>query len=176
MYTWLSDRLDGLTTSVTIGLVFFAAVVVVVLAIIIFLNRFNKGNLGVNKKKHSPRLAICEMIGIDRARYLVLVRRDDMEHLILIGGPVDVVVESNAINTCSTHKSTYEQRDSVRTTTKKNNKNPSDTGRTPVLINEAEHMYETPTSFLNQYLEDPATTANAEGRQEPFLSVPTRRK
>jgi hypothetical protein len=32
---------------------------------------------------------------VDSHRRLVLVRRDDVEHLILIGGPTDVVVEQN---------------------------------------------------------------------------------
>ena len=32
---------------------------------------------------------------VDSHRRLVLVRRDDVEHLLLIGGPADVVVESD---------------------------------------------------------------------------------
>jgi hypothetical protein len=41
-----------------------------------------------------PRLAVSEQATIDSRRKLVLVRRDDVEHLIMTGGPVDVVIET----------------------------------------------------------------------------------
>ncbi len=34
---------------------------------------------------------------VDSRRKLVLIRRDDVEHLLLIGGPTDVVVEQNIV-------------------------------------------------------------------------------
>jgi hypothetical protein len=40
------------------------------------------------------RLAFIERAYLDGGRKLVLVRRDNVEHLILIGGPIDVVVET----------------------------------------------------------------------------------
>ena len=40
-----------------------------------------------------PRLGVTEQANIDGRRKLVLVRRDDVEHLLMIGGPVDIVVE-----------------------------------------------------------------------------------
>jgi flagellar protein FliO/FliZ len=40
-----------------------------------------------------PRLAVTEQVSVDGRRKLVLVRRDDVEHLLMIGGPVDIVVE-----------------------------------------------------------------------------------
>jgi hypothetical protein len=40
-----------------------------------------------------PRLSVTEQASIDGRRKLVLVRRDDVEHLLMIGGPVDIVVE-----------------------------------------------------------------------------------
>jgi hypothetical protein len=40
-----------------------------------------------------PRLAVVEQASVDRMRRLVLIRRDDVEHLIMIGGPVDLVIE-----------------------------------------------------------------------------------
>lgn len=45
-------------------------------------------------KNRRPRLAVLDAAAVDPRRRLVLVRRDDVEHLILIGGPSDVVVES----------------------------------------------------------------------------------
>jgi hypothetical protein len=41
----------------------------------------------------TARLGIIEAIPVDQRRRLVLVRRDQFEHLILIGGPTDIVVE-----------------------------------------------------------------------------------
>ena len=43
--------------------------------------------------KQGSRLGISEFREIDKSRRLVLVRRDDVEHLIMIGGPQDVVIE-----------------------------------------------------------------------------------
>ena len=40
------------------------------------------------------RLGIVEQTSVDSRRKLLLVRRDGVEHLILTGGPVDVVVET----------------------------------------------------------------------------------
>jgi hypothetical protein len=42
-----------------------------------------------------PRLGVTEQASVDSRRRLVLVRRDDVEHLIMTGGPVDVVIETN---------------------------------------------------------------------------------
>jgi len=41
-----------------------------------------------------PRLAVLEQTSVDSKRKLVLIRRDDVEHLIMTGGPVDVVIET----------------------------------------------------------------------------------
>ena len=40
------------------------------------------------------RLEVIDHASVDGRRRLVLVRRDNIEHLIMIGGPVDVVVET----------------------------------------------------------------------------------
>ena len=51
--------------------------------------------LGVaGPRGRQPRLAVINAASVD-GRRLVLVRRDDVEHLLLIGGPTDVVIESN---------------------------------------------------------------------------------
>ena len=41
------------------------------------------------------RLDVVEHASVDGRRRLVLIRRDDVEHLIMTGGPVDVVIETN---------------------------------------------------------------------------------
>lgn len=44
--------------------------------------------------RRGSRLAVSEFHEIDKSRRLVLVRRDDVEHLIMIGGLQDMVIES----------------------------------------------------------------------------------
>ena len=44
--------------------------------------------------KPERRLAVVEHAAVDNRRRLLLVRRDGVEHLIMTGGPVDVVIET----------------------------------------------------------------------------------
>jgi flagellar protein FliO/FliZ len=44
--------------------------------------------------KPDRRLDVVEHAAVDGRRRLVLVRRDNVEHLIMTGGPVDVVIET----------------------------------------------------------------------------------
>jgi len=46
------------------------------------------------RPKPEKRLAFVEQMAVDNRRKMVLVRRDGVEHLIMIGGPVDVVIET----------------------------------------------------------------------------------
>lgn len=41
------------------------------------------------------RLAVVEVAAVDARRRLVLVRRDDTEHLVLLGQTSDLLIESN---------------------------------------------------------------------------------
>ena len=41
------------------------------------------------------RIGLSEQVAIDSRRKLVLVYRDGVEHLIMTGGPVDMVIEQN---------------------------------------------------------------------------------
>jgi flagellar protein FliO/FliZ len=50
------------------------------------------------RPKGDRRLDVVDQASVDSRRKLVLIRRDDVEHLIMIGGPVDVVIETG-INT-----------------------------------------------------------------------------
>lgn len=45
-------------------------------------------------RNRQPRLQVLDAAAVDARRKLVLIRRDNIEHLILIGGPTDIVVES----------------------------------------------------------------------------------
>ncbi len=43
--------------------------------------------------RRERRLSIAEVVAVDNRRRLVLVKRDAIEHLVLIGGASDVVIE-----------------------------------------------------------------------------------
>jgi flagellar protein FliO/FliZ len=60
--------------------------------------RFGAGRLGnVGLRGRQPRLAVVDYASVDARRRLLLIRRDNVEHLVMIGGPTDVVVESNIV-------------------------------------------------------------------------------
>jgi flagellar protein FliO/FliZ len=46
------------------------------------------------KPRPQPRLEVVAQTNMDGRRKLVLIRRDEVEHLIMTGGPVDVVIET----------------------------------------------------------------------------------
>ncbi|WP_337183075.1 histidine kinase [Shinella sp.] len=48
-------------------------------------------------RNRTPRLAVLDAAAIDTRRRLVLLRRDDVEHLVMIGGPTDIVIESRIV-------------------------------------------------------------------------------
>jgi flagellar biogenesis protein FliO len=51
--------------------------------------------------RRSPRLAVIDYTIVDRRRRLILVRRDNVEYLVMIGGPTDIVVDSNFVRRAS---------------------------------------------------------------------------
>ena len=60
--------------------------------------RFAGSRLGTNANRgRMPRLAVIDAAAVDGRRRLVLVRRDNVEHLLMIGGPTDIVVEPNIV-------------------------------------------------------------------------------
>ncbi|WP_068314563.1 flagellar biosynthetic protein FliO [Polycladidibacter hongkongensis] len=48
-------------------------------------------------RNRQPRIAIMDVTELDARRRLLLVRRDNVEHLILVGGQNDLVVEQNIL-------------------------------------------------------------------------------
>lgn len=80
---------------------FFLAFLIVLAAIGIFawgMRRFAAGRLGGGSARgRQPRLAVIDYASVDGRRRLILVRRDNVEHLLMIGGPTDVVVEPNIV-------------------------------------------------------------------------------
>ncbi|MGB7101241.1 MAG: flagellar biosynthetic protein FliO, partial [Xanthobacteraceae bacterium] len=59
--------------------------------------RFGGGRLSSTARGRQPRLAVIDYASVDARRRLILVRRDNVEHLLMIGGPTDIVVEPNIV-------------------------------------------------------------------------------
>jgi hypothetical protein len=81
------EALQPYMSPIIYGLAAFAAIVVLLFG----LRAINKRERG----RRGSRLSISEYCEIDDNRRLVIVRRDEVEHLLLIGGPQDVVVETD---------------------------------------------------------------------------------
>jgi flagellar protein FliO/FliZ len=76
----------------------FVAVLALIGAAAWLVRRFAGNRLGANTNRgRMPRLAVIDAAAVDGRRRLVLVRRDNIEHLLMIGGPTDIVVEPNIV-------------------------------------------------------------------------------
>src|SRR5947207_15822103 len=83
------------------GLRFLFAFIVVLGLIALttwLVRRFGGDRLGAaTGRGRQPRLAVIDAAAVDGRRRLILIRRDNVEHLLMIGGPTDVVVEANIV-------------------------------------------------------------------------------
>ncbi|MDP4024786.1 flagellar biosynthetic protein FliO, partial [Methylobacterium sp. NEAU 140] len=79
--------------------VIFAVIFTALAAIVFVVRRLTGRGLALpgraGARGRQPRLGIVDVYELDRARQLILLRRDNVEHLLLVGGPNDVVVERN---------------------------------------------------------------------------------
>ncbi|SFK52265.1 hypothetical protein SAMN04488125_102269 [Methylorubrum salsuginis] len=80
-------------------LVIFLVILVLMIGAVLLYRRFAGRGLsltaGANGRGRQPRLGIVDIYELDRQRQLILLRRDNVEHLLLVGGPNDVVIERN---------------------------------------------------------------------------------
>ena len=99
MNSWLEEALN-IDPGFARGLQFVIALLIVLGLIAIFvwiLRRISGVRVGRGPRNRQPRIAVMDATTLDARRRLILVRRDNIEHLLLIGGPSDVVVERNII-------------------------------------------------------------------------------
>jgi hypothetical protein len=60
------------------------------------------GLTAIANRGRQPRLAVIDSANVDGRRRLILVRRDNVEHLLMIGGPTDVLVEPSIVRAGAT--------------------------------------------------------------------------
>jgi hypothetical protein len=77
-----------------------AALIVVITWLLQRIGGRRFGLLG--SRSRAPRLGVVDAMPIDSRRRLVLVRRDNVEHLLLIGGGADLVIEQAIQRTAAT--------------------------------------------------------------------------
>jgi hypothetical protein len=78
----------------------FAIIFVLLALFALILRRLTGGRMSLASERgraRQPRLGIVDVYDLDRQRQLILLRRDNVEHLLLVGGPNDVVVETNIV-------------------------------------------------------------------------------
>ena len=82
------------STPVTLVLIVLGLATALVLLFWIF-RKLASGNALRTGRNRQPRLSVTDAAVVDDKRRLVLVRRDDVEHLVMIGGLSDFVIEQN---------------------------------------------------------------------------------
>lgn len=73
---------------------FALGAVVVGIVLVVWLLKLLSGATGRAVRGRNRRLAVVDTLALDPKRQLLIIRRDNVEHLILTGGPQDVVVET----------------------------------------------------------------------------------
>jgi flagellar protein FliO/FliZ len=90
-FSWLTAN-----KALAYGAAALALVVAALLILLVFRLAFGR-RLRMSGRGRQLRLGIVDAFDLDRQRQLVIVRRDNVEHLIMIGGPNDVLIESQII-------------------------------------------------------------------------------
>jgi flagellar protein FliO/FliZ len=89
----------------------FSIAFLIVLALIgvtVWLVRqFRANRLGGDaaRRRQPRRLAVIDAARVDGSRSVVLIRRDNIEHILMIGGATDVVIEANIMRATGARES-----------------------------------------------------------------------
>jgi hypothetical protein len=95
MNAWLATIVGESAAPIVGFILLFILVIALLLLVFAVLRRVTGGTFVAGGRNRQVRLSVTDAAAVDNRRRLVLVRRDDVEHLILIGGPSDVVIEQN---------------------------------------------------------------------------------
>lgn len=87
-----------MSSNYLLGFLIFVGVLALIGGAAWLVRQFAGNRLGASTGRgRMPRLAVIDAAAVDGRRRLVLVRRDNIEHLLMIGGPSDIVVETNIV-------------------------------------------------------------------------------
>jgi hypothetical protein len=76
--------------------------------------RFLPQRLDATSRARWPRVALIEATNIDGRRHLILIRRDNIEHLMLIGGRNTVLIERNIVRASAPREAQATHRPAAR--------------------------------------------------------------
>jgi len=93
MQDWLSTINNGSITGAILWTLAALIGLALLLAAVRFLRGSRQGTYVAGGRNRRPRLAVIDATPVDTQRRLVLIRRDHVEHLVLIGGQSDLVIE-----------------------------------------------------------------------------------
>lgn len=88
-----------------------ALVLVMLVAVLWGLRRFGVGGM-TTRGGLRRRVGVVEAVAVDARRRLVLVRRDDREHLLLVGGATELVIERDIQRPAPSAVATVEEQGS----------------------------------------------------------------
>ena len=91
---WLQSVFGGQSAGMTLLLLVLGLAIALVLLFWVFRKIAGNGQMRAGKNRQ-PRLSVTDAAAVDDKRRLVLVRRDDVEHLVMIGGASDILIEAN---------------------------------------------------------------------------------
>ena len=93
------DSLLGVELPLPVKLIVAFLIVLALIALATWVMRRMGGTAlaATAARGRQPRLAVIDAAAVDGRRRLVLIRRDNVEHLVMIGGPSDVVIEQNIL-------------------------------------------------------------------------------
>jgi hypothetical protein len=77
-----------------VNAVFALGAVIVGIVLVLWLLKLLSNATGKVTRGRNRRLAVVDSLALDPKRQLLIVRRDNVEHLILVGGTQDLVVET----------------------------------------------------------------------------------
>jgi hypothetical protein len=94
----VSAVFDGVSQLSVLLPILIAAICVLLVLAFWFIRRYWGGqrNVPLPRRRHT-RVSVLHSVSIDARRRLVMIRRDNVEHLLLVGGGADVVVEPNIV-------------------------------------------------------------------------------
>jgi flagellar protein FliO/FliZ len=90
----MSGLLGGQLPTFAVAALVLAVAVIGAIFVVRRGGKRGRGEAGT-RGRQGPRLAMIDSTPIIDGRKLVIVRRDDVEHLVLIGGATDVLIEAN---------------------------------------------------------------------------------
>lgn len=93
---FLSGLFDG-GGNMILTMLLALGIVIVLIVLAVWLLKLLSSVSGNAVRGRNKRLAVLDTLALDQKRRLLIIRRDDVEHLILTGGPQDVVVETGFV-------------------------------------------------------------------------------